>query len=78
MKTQNNEQQSETKRVTLSVRMAVSVTVDVQCQNGTVEVVNVVSMNGLPSESDVTEALDADGELAQLDAAFVEAGGVIE
>lgn len=67
---------SETqKRVTIAVRITVAVTVDIDIVGGTVDVVRVASMSGLPSTTDVIEALDADGDMQQLDDAYVAAGG---
>jgi hypothetical protein len=62
--------EGNSKRITLSVRMAVSVTVDAQIVDGEVAVVKVVRINGLPSAREVMEALDADEGLAELDDVF--------
>jgi hypothetical protein len=62
--------EGNTKRITLSVRMPVSITVDAQLVDGDVTVVKVVRTNGLPSAKEVMEALDADEGLADLDDAF--------
>lgn len=60
-----------TKRITITVRMLVSLTVDAApSSDGAAEVVDVVSFNGLPSTSEVMEALDADGAFDQLDNEF--------
>lgn len=61
------------KRITLSVRMVVSVTVDAEDAGGAVEVVRVVRVNGLPSASEVMEALDAEGDFQQLDEEYEKA-----
>lgn len=63
------------KRVTISVPINVSLIVDVDVCSGYVDVVSVVSINGLPSTGDVREALDAAQEFQQLDYAYVAAGG---
>lgn len=65
-----------TKRITLSVRMHVSITVDAERdESGEVNVVRAVRINGLPSAQEVMEALDADDELAQLDEEYENATG---
>lgn len=67
---------SETqKRVTLSVNLTVSVEVDVDVAGGEVSIVSVSRIEGLPSATEVMEALDAAGDFAQLDDAYVAAGG---
>lgn len=72
-----NQSTEEPKRIQLSVRMTVLVTVDAIFKNGEVQVESVVSLTGTPSPAEVIEALDADGELDQLDTAFLAAGGTI-
>lgn len=72
-----NQSTEEPKRIQLSVRMTVLVTVDAIFKNGEVQVESVVSLTGTPLPAEVIEALDADGELDQLDNAFLAAGGTI-
>lgn len=72
-----NQSNEEPKRIQLSVRMSVLVTVDAILKNGDVYVESVVSLTGSPSPEELMEALDAEGELGQLDNAFLAAGGTI-
>lgn len=72
-----NQLNEEPKRIQLSVRMSVLVTVDAILKNGDVYVESVVSLTGSPSPEELMEALDAEGELGQLDNAFLAAGGTI-
>jgi hypothetical protein len=64
-----------TKRITLSIRMPISITVDAQLVGGEVTVIRTVNVNGLPSAPEVMEALDAEGEFGQLDEAYENATG---
>lgn len=64
-----------TKRITISVRLDVSLTVDAEDRNGEVNVVRVVRINGLPGAREVMEALDAEGELGQLDEEYENSTG---
>ena len=69
---------SETmKRVTLTVLVNVAVEVDVDVTGGEVSVVSVSRINGLPTATDVMEALDGAGDYAQLDRAYEVAGGIL-
>lgn len=63
------------KRVTLTVLVNIAVEVDVDVTSGEVSVVSVSRINGMPSATDVMEALDNAGDYAQLDDAYVAAGG---
>lgn len=62
---------NESKRITLGVRINVAVEVDAERdESGEVQVVKVVRLIGLPTASDVMEALVADDDFAQLDEEF--------
>ena len=61
------------RRITISARVVVSLTVDADNPSGDVEVINVVRINGLPTAKEVMEALDGEDELEQLDEAFAAA-----
>lgn len=65
----------KSKRITLSVCLNVSITVDAEEQHGEVNVVRVVGINGLPGPREVMEALGADDGLDQLDEAYENAAG---
>lgn len=67
---------SETmKRVQITALVNVTLTVDVDIVSGEVDIVSVVGVASPPDRSEVMEALDAQGDLSQLDDAYVEAGG---
>lgn len=65
-----------TKRITISAKINVSITVDAyrldEYEN--VEILRVVNMSGLPGVREVIEALDAADDFSQLDEAYDEAG----
>jgi hypothetical protein len=60
--------------LTISVRINVALSVYAQRdEGGDVQITSVRSIVGLPDPREVIEALDADGDLEQLDKAFEEA-----
>jgi hypothetical protein len=63
------------KRITISTRLAVSLTVDAELRDGEVTVVKVVHINGMPTAREVMEALDAEDGLSELDDAFEDEPG---
>jgi hypothetical protein len=60
------------KRLTITVRVPVSVTVDAEEQSGEINIVNVVRTY-LPTPIELMDALDNDGELHLLDEACANA-----
>ena len=65
------------KRITLTVRVPITMILDAEQADGEINVVNVVQTYD-PSAQEIMEALDHEGQLGDLDAAYEEAAGDAE